>query len=203
MRPRELKKDWVITQAAFDRLLLCFDSDRDRAADKYESVRQRLTKLFKWRGCQSPEELTDTTIDRVARRLNEDAALSVSDPYLYFHGVALNVLREYWKSAERGLENQTPSALPQSDPIALKEAEAETSVKERQLECLDKCLHQLASDDRDLVRSYHYKEKRDKIEVRRALAAQLRIPINALRIRVYRIRVGLEKCIGECAGALE
>jgi hypothetical protein len=200
--PPELKKDWVITQAAFDRLLRCFDSDRDRAAEKYESVRQRLTKLFKWRGCQTPEELADTTIDRVARRLNEDAALSVSDPYLYFHGVALNVLREYWKSSERGASS-AGDAASFSDPAALQETESQRSYKERKLECLDNCLRQLATGDRNLVRDYHRHERRDKIELRQALAKQLRVPINALRIRVYRIRVGLEKCIGECTGALE
>jgi hypothetical protein len=44
-------RDWVLTSEALDRLLEQLDSDRDRAAEKYEQIRQRLIKLFRWRGC--------------------------------------------------------------------------------------------------------------------------------------------------------
>jgi hypothetical protein len=69
------KKDWVVTQSAFDRMLAELDPDRERAGEKYEQIRQKLMKFFQWRGCSSSaaEEHTDRTIDRVARKVEEGA----------------------------------------------------------------------------------------------------------------------------------
>ena len=90
------KKDWSLTSEAFNRMLLSLAEDREAAGEKYEAIRAKLNKLFRWRGCASPDEYTDETIDRVARRLSDGAELR-TEPYLFFHGVALNVLREHWK----------------------------------------------------------------------------------------------------------
>jgi len=49
-----------------------------------------------------------------------------------------------------------------------------------------------------LIMVYYALEKRDKIEARKALAERFGISINNLRVRLYRIRAGLEKCIREC-----
>ena len=198
------KKDWVLTQDAFDAMLGRLDEHREQAAQKYESIRQKLTKLFKWRGCPAPEELTDRTIDRVARRLQEGTDLRATDPYLYFHGVALNVLREHWKNLNRegSFEGVPTSEGPFHDPIANWEVEAQQEQKEIKLECLDECLRKLSVEDRDLVRRYHHGQKHSKIEGRRLLAKSLKVPINALRIRAYRIRVGLEGCIDDCANGI-
>src|SRR6266508_2223116 len=123
-----LKKEWVLTQEALDKLLAELDGERERAGQKYEEIRQKLMKFFKWRGCALPEEYTDRTIDRVARRILEGADLRVKDPYLYFHGVALNVLKEHWKEPERGLEaidDLRVSEAPVTNPFDLKERELE------------------------------------------------------------------------------
>src|ERR1700686_2943895 len=92
--PPALKKDWIVTQASFDRLLQKLDSDRDRAGEQYLRIRQKLSKFFEWRGCISPEECADRTIDRAARRIDEGSEIHASDVYLFFHGIAVNVLRE-------------------------------------------------------------------------------------------------------------
>src|SRR5947209_4488071 len=94
-------RDHAITQTGFDRLLQLLDADREQAGLKYESIRQKLTNLFRWRGCTHPEEYVDITIDRVTRKCQEGAEVHTRDPYLYFHGVALNVLREHWKSVQK------------------------------------------------------------------------------------------------------
>ena len=73
-----LKKDWTVTPEAFDKMLLWLDSDRETAGVKYEKIRQKLIKLFKWRNCQPEEEYADITINRVTRRIFESAAVEVS-----------------------------------------------------------------------------------------------------------------------------
>jgi DNA-directed RNA polymerase specialized sigma24 family protein len=196
-----LKKDWVITQAAFDKLLAQLDADRDRAGEKYEQIRQKLMKLFKWRGCTSPEEYTDRTMDRAARRVSEGAEMHARHPYLYFHGIALNVLREHWKEAEReveALDNLPLSHNPAENPFEWKERELERAESERRLECLNECVKQLPPQHLELIAEYHLGEGGAKIAKRRELAERLKIPLNALRIRAYRIRGELEACISNC-----
>ena len=92
---------WSMTQKAFDLLLAQLDSDRDAAGERYQRIRDKLISFFRWRGCATAEEYADRTIDRAARRLEEGAEITARDPYLYFHGVALNVLREHWKKAQK------------------------------------------------------------------------------------------------------
>jgi hypothetical protein len=48
-----MKKDWVLTQDAFDKLLNWLDSDRERAGQKYETIRLRLIKIFTCRRCSA------------------------------------------------------------------------------------------------------------------------------------------------------
>ena len=69
---------------------------------------------------------------------------------------------------------------------------------ERRLGCLEMCLDQLPSRQRELLLDYHGGDRH--IERRRALAASLSIPLNALRIRVHRIRTAVEHCVSGCAG---
>ncbi len=195
------KKDWVITREAFDLLLARLDDDRARAGEKYEEIRRKLVKLFEWRGCARPEEYADRAIDRVARRLAEGAELRASNPYLYFHGVALNVLREYWKEPEREgelIEDLLPSESPVNNPGELMEREARRLEKERRLECLDHCARKLPPENLELIKEYHQGEGGLNKERRRALAERLKLPINALRIRAFRIRQELEACIEGC-----
>ena len=45
------KEERALTQQAFDRLLACFDSDRERAGEKYENLHCKLVKFFEWRAC--------------------------------------------------------------------------------------------------------------------------------------------------------
>jgi DNA-directed RNA polymerase specialized sigma24 family protein len=201
-----LKKDWVVSQAAFDGLLLKLDPDRERAGERYEQIRQKLIKFFQWRGCITPDDYADVTIDRVARKVAEGADIRSQDVYLFFHGVAVNVLREHWKQVERrdvkSLDEQVaPEKAGAVDPIAAGEVEAARVQQEKNLECLDHCVRKLPPQHLVLITQYHQSEGRTKINQRNELAKELGIPLNALRIRAYRIRTELETCISECASA--
>jgi DNA-directed RNA polymerase specialized sigma24 family protein len=185
-----------VSQGAFERLLAQLDPDRERAGERYELIRQKLTKFFQWRGCAAPEEYADETMDRVTKRIGEGTEIHSGDPYLFFHGVAINVLREYWKKEQRA-----PKASLDEANLADKPATAEPDKhesKERQLDCLDGCMQKLPPQHLTLVSRYHEGQGGAKIERRNELARELNIPLNALRIRVFRIRGSLESCISEC-----
>jgi RNA polymerase sigma factor (sigma-70 family) len=177
--PTPLKADRELTKEGFDRLLVWLDPDRDKAAEKYEYIRIRLTKMFESRGCLSPESLADDTIDRVARRVHEIAQTYEGNPLLYFHGVARMVYLEYLRK---------PS---QSTPMPCSDASEET---EQRHDCLEQCLNHLTSRNRELILHYYEGE----IDDRREVARRLGISANALRLRVHRIRESLGRCISGC-----
>jgi len=101
-----MKKDWVLTQDAFDTLLDWLDADRERAGCKYESIRLRLIKIFTCRGCHEAEELADETINRVVARVVELASGYEGDPALYFYGVSQK--EPEYDCLERCLEELSP-----------------------------------------------------------------------------------------------
>jgi hypothetical protein len=69
-----LKKDWSPTPEAFHRLLTWLDEGADSGGATYVEMRRRLVGYFVRRGCLSPEDLADETLNRAARRLHEEGA---------------------------------------------------------------------------------------------------------------------------------
>src|SRR5215813_13248244 len=142
------RKGWVITREAFDRMLAELHPDIERAGEQYEKIRQKLVKLFEWRGCLNAEECADETFNRVAQKICEGTSIWTDDPYSYFHGVALNVLREYLRSAEQTAKTLQEVAQIQDtsvDPEDLLLRETEQREKEHLLECLTRCLQKLST----------------------------------------------------------
>src|SRR5215471_19577839 len=86
------RQKWSLTQAAFDRLLVRLDSNRDIAADRYLRMRRDLVRLFEWRGCCTPEDYADETINRCARKIEQGE--EIRDVATYSIGVARMLLRE-------------------------------------------------------------------------------------------------------------
>jgi DNA-directed RNA polymerase specialized sigma24 family protein len=178
-----MKKEWVLTQGAFDALLDWLDSNRDVAAFRYETIRSRLIKIFACRGCLEAEDLADETINRVTSKLPEIQATYAGEPARYFYGVANKVHLEYTR---RKPVPHLPN--PKTD---CEQAELEYA-------CLDRCVAKLTAEQRELVLSYYQEEKHAKIEHRKLLASRLGIAANALRIRAHRIRASLQECVKEC-----
>src|SRR5262249_38711382 len=87
--------------SAFERLLAVLDSDREKAGERYELLRLRLTRFFEWRRAGAPADLVDRTIERVTRKLAEGEGIREEDPSAYFYGVARNILREHWAENRR------------------------------------------------------------------------------------------------------
>ncbi len=181
-----------LTAEGFAALLVQLDPAPELAAEKYETIRRKLIRLFEWRGCTSPEDLADETINRVARRLAEGIELRSNDPYGYFCGVAHLVYKEVLRRAAR----EHRAIESQGWPPASFAAEDEPA--DARLAGLRRCLEGLPPDQRDLILRYYRGEDRpgeSNIRNRQSLARDLELPMNALRIRVHRVRRKLESCV--------
>lgn len=178
-----MNKHWVLTQESFDALLTWLDPKRDEAGRKYEDIRRRLIKIFTCRRCFEPEDLTDETINRVAKKLPEIVETYSGEPVAYFYAVANNVHKEYLR---RKPVCPPPPPMVDSEDI------------EREYACLENCIQTLSPLNRLLVIQYYQGNKAVKIENRKQLAQQLGIALNALRIRAHRVRLVLQECVQAC-----
>ena len=176
-----------LTGDGFEKLLTLLAPDRERAGEEYEVIRSKLVKFFKWRGWPRPEELVDETMDRVCWRLAEGEVIRRPDPFLYFHGVARNVLREAWQSRQPAKMRHLPA--PRLDGVD------DAMEFEARLSCLERCVQHLDATERELIARYYRGQGGELIENRRRLAEEMGIPLNALRIRVHRVRVRLAACV--------
>jgi DNA-directed RNA polymerase specialized sigma24 family protein len=170
---------------SFEALLAALHPDREKAGVLYEALRIRLIRLFERRWCESPEDLADITLDRVGRRFAEGVEVQSGDPSGYAYGVAHNVYREICRKAAK--ERQ---ALESGDWPPKMDEDPEPDPR---FEALRECLQTLSPKEQSVVLEYHRGE--DKIRRRKALCAELGIEINALRIRVHRLRRRLEDCV--------
>jgi DNA-directed RNA polymerase specialized sigma24 family protein len=177
--------DWGLTRPALDRLLEWLDDDPERAARQYEQTRRALIKFFESRGCHTPEEQADRTIDRVARRIGEGIVIRVDEPGAYFYGVARNVLQEYYRRRSGSL---APLLYVPDD----------SATRHRRFECMGRCLDGLPAESRAMMIEYCSVPKDEKNALRRMMAERMGISLNTLRIRVHRIRDQLERCVRGC-----
>jgi len=166
---------------SFDQLL---------SSPRFEELRSRLIRIFARRGCSIPEDLADETVSRVLAKLPEIAPTYEGDPVRFFHAVARNVYLEYTR---RPRTVQIEENLDWRDPRG-----DEASSSEAKYECLEGCMGTLSRDDRWIIGEYYQHRKGAKIDYRKALAAQLEIGMNALRIKACRIRRRLQNCVFEC-----
>ena len=185
------ERRWELTPEALASLLAFLGPDEDEAARAYERIRRRLVQIFDWRGCQRPEELADETFNRVAHKLAGGLEVEAADPLRYFCGVAYRVFKEVLREQQR--EREALAEVRHMPPPAGADPEAEP-----RLVCLDDCLSGIGDHQRELMLRYHTGDGRERIDNRHALAEELELPLNALRIRVHRLRVKLEACVRDC-----
>jgi DNA-directed RNA polymerase specialized sigma24 family protein len=69
---------------------------------------------------------------------------------------------------------------------------------DRGADCLTRCLEMVSAAQRDMVVAYYEWGRRERIGSRQELAARLGLPMNALRLRVHRLRESLERCVAAC-----
>lgn len=180
----ESHEKWVLTQEALDKLLERFSSDREEAGSLYEEMRRKLLRFFEHGQSRSPDADVDVTFNRVTRRIDE--GVEISNLNAYFYQTAKFVLQESKRHPDRTSLNLDDVTDPRVNPPP-------DDQKEARLTCLDTCLDELTNDDRDLILTYYREDRRAKINLRRQLADNRGITMDALRIRACRIRKRLEK----------
>ena len=190
--------DPILTQVAFTRLLRWLDDGIDSEGESYLEMRRRLAAYFDRRGRYGADGLADETLNRIGRTLEKAGAIATTPPARYCYVVARFVLLEDIRRARREVPfDDTRGERP--DGVAPEDDEARTSAaREQRLDCLDRCLSNLKPDQRRLVLEYYHDAKRQRIERRRDLAGRLGITMNALGIRLSRLRGNLETCMRAC-----
>lgn len=181
-----------LTAEAFTRLLNRLGEDQEQAGEKYEDLRRTLNRFFEGRGAPFPEEHTDETFNRIARKLDEGIEIKNIGGYCY--EVARLVCLEAFKRHE---SRRAPLEEIKHEATA-PDTTDEIAEKEQQLTCLDDCLHALPFESRELIMGYYSDEKRRRIDHRKALADSLGLHRGALASRAQRVRDKLEQCVIRC-----
>lgn len=180
-----------IPPESFAEILDWLSPDRELAANAYLDLRGRLSKIFGWNRSADPEGMTDEVFDRVARQVHDVRLTFEGDPKLFFYGVARNLIREY--------RNKIGSHVAIDDVEIPVEASQGIEPDEDHLaDCLEGCLEKLTPERRELILGYYAMEKQAKIDHRIRMAKHLGMSVETLRVRAYRIRGALEKCIENC-----
>jgi DNA-directed RNA polymerase specialized sigma24 family protein len=189
------KKEWPLTAPAFRRLLAWLDESSGSEGQTYLEMRRRLVAYFDRKACSAPDELADETLNRVARRLEEEGKIESETPAKYCYIVARFVFMEHLRETQKGtvVLDEIRRQKHGGDAVEVDDN------KEKMLDCLGQCTSKLESVSRELITRYYVGKERVKIENRRALAEGLGITVNALAIRACRIRDKLEACVRQCA----
>ena len=184
------RQKWTLTQQAFDSLLASLGHDRDVAGERYVEIRRNLVRLFEWRGCATPDEYADETINRCARKIGEGE--EIRDVATYCLGIARMLLMEMRRdrmmqarSLDEAPEPRTSSHEPDDE-------------SERRVEWLRRCLGRLSPENRYLILHYYQGDKGEKIKNRKGLTKLFRISASGLRMRALRLRETLHQCSENC-----
>jgi DNA-directed RNA polymerase specialized sigma24 family protein len=194
MAKERLSRDPSTSPGAFRQFLHWLDDGTDSRGEKYLEMRRRLVAYFDRKNCVAPDDLADETLNRVARRLEEEAgAITGTAPAQYCYITAKFVFLEYLREGTRAQTSLSEMSPIEADAVlgAAPAADDEAQSKERLSAC---------PADRDLILDYYQGKQRSKIEGRRVLATRLRLSVNALSIKACRIRNKLEVCVRERAG---
>lgn len=199
MASKELKKHWNLREQAFRALLAWLDSGAESDGASYLEMRRRLVAYFDRKNCLSPEDLADETLNRVARRLEEEGEILDATPPHFCYMTARFVYLEFLRSG--GYRDQSLEAIPAAGRWSSTLAapfDPDSESQQKTMQCLESCLERLQTSDRELILEYYRGERREKIETRRELATRLGLTPNALAIRAARIRTRLERCVTGC-----
>jgi DNA-directed RNA polymerase specialized sigma24 family protein len=194
MQTKILKKDWSIDSKSFERLLEWLDNGKSSNGERYLEIRRRLVYFFDRKDCRNSDDLADETLNRVARRLEEEGKIEAETPAKFCYITAKFVFLESLRDKEKH--------SVQIDEVVENKLVSNTSdekdLKELRLRCLDNCTNNLDTTNREIIFGYYYGEERVKIDNRRDIAEKHNLTVNALSIRACRIREKLQNCMEKC-----
>jgi DNA-directed RNA polymerase specialized sigma24 family protein len=168
--------------------------DADEANRRYLRLHQKLAGYFRLKGMYDPANDADDALDRAGEKIAKGQNIPDIDKFCM--GIARNIVHERLRSRKR----EESAFLKYLDFSQDNSTEA---VVKRITNLMKPCFEQLPQEDRDLLTSYcKVPPGLDRAEHRRQLAASLKSTIAALRIRVTRLRRGLENCVKELSKKL-
>jgi len=198
MQGSRVRNKWTLDNQALEAFLNYLDSNRDRAGERYETIRQMLLSFFQGRGCGGAEDLVDVTIDHIIRRIDD-----IHDLPKFTLGVARKVALQFFRQPEQARAVPLADIGELSDPTET-DPKRELEV-DRRLRCIEKCISSLSPGERELVTEWFIFDKGQKIENKRKLAGLRGISRETLRVRACRARKRLrelvDKCLAESGGA--
>jgi RNA polymerase sigma factor (sigma-70 family) len=182
-------KGWTLTAEAFEKLLDCFDADRETAGEKYEDLRRALVRYFEGRRISFAEDRVDEVFNRVSRKLID--GVQINNFYGYCYEVARRVFLEGLRAPEsrmnsiEGLDLEYTATNTLDDEIE----------KEKLLKYLNLCLEKLPPESRALITEYYRHDRTDRAALRKAMSERMNLSREALANRAQRLRSKLEQCI--------
>lgn len=185
---RERRAD-AIPAEAWAALLAFLGGAAGNGGEAYEELRRRLQFFFEWKGCAGAAELADETLNRVAAKLAGGEVIQTDEPRRYAFGVARFVYLEAVKRDVRA------AAIARDERAASSADEEDAATRDARLAALEACLGNLPPRTQEMVLAYHADDGRQRIDHRKRLADELGIALNALRIRMHRIRGQIEDCV--------
>jgi len=189
------KVQYAPTEESFRNFLRWLDDGAANSdGESYLKMRRRLVTYFDRKGCTAPGDLADETLSRVARRLDEEGHIETETPAKFCYTIARYVFLEQTRVVSREIPLDTASERAPHSAASFV-IDDDSDEHERLLERLDECLAKLDLATREMLFRYYRGEQSIKIENRRALATELGVSMNALSIRVFRVREKLEACL--------
>jgi hypothetical protein len=180
------KNGQTVGREAFARFLELLSPDAEEAGRHYTRLHEKLVGFFRLKGISDPVSAADETIDRAAIKIN--AGTPVSDAHKYCMGIARNIAKEKYRSAQR----ETSAFLKFIDGLP----DAPDEQVERIYRTLKPCFEQLAAEEQKLLVAYcQIMRGRARAEHRRQLAETMKTTMLALRMRVTRLRSTLTDCV--------
>lgn len=159
--------------------------DPDEAGRRYLRLHQKLEGFFRTRGVADTNAAADETLDRAGRRIAEGAEVPNANNFCL--GIARFIVKEGWR-----INTRESTAFLQF----LEQHEQATAEQIDRFSFMKLCFEQLPQYDQNLLNSYCSDLRgQARAKHRRQLAEDLHVTVSALRIRVTRLRQGLEDCV--------
>ena len=157
------------------------EPDAPSIEEGFRQCRFKLIKFFAYRYCEDPENLADETVSRLLKNVHAGREISPASPYRYVYAIAMNVFREYVRAKKKG------EAIDDIEQVG------ELFAPEEPDDCLRQCMEQIPAEKRELLERYYLDDRG-----REAILREQGLTLNALRLKVHRIKNRLWRCWEDC-----
>ena len=186
----------TFSTSSLEVLLASLADEPSCAAEEYEILRLKITRLMLWRGCPEAhaDSLTDITLDRIAEKIA--GGEKIENIRSYSSAVARFVWMEHTrKHKEDAYGDDLPHTSITPD---IPDPEAEFRIS-----CLRQCMAEVMPDEKDrrmLLGYYDPDPGRKNKDHRKQLAEMFGLTLTNLKVKACRLRMRLEICITDCVG---